>query len=77
MKRKIKKEISMQEYEKFIDNILNINSKNGELPEYITCGDTKIYKTEYIETIESVNKFVLENGRYPQKVTFYLQKHNR
>lgn len=77
MKRKIKKEMSKKEYEEFIKNILDINQKEGKLPEYIEFDGKKIFKIEYINTIENVNKFILENGRHPETATIYLQKHNR
>ncbi len=77
MKRKIKKEMSKKEYEEFIKNILEINQKEGKLPDYIEFDGKKIFKIEYINTIENVNKFILENGRHPETATIYLQKHNR
>ncbi|MBO7719771.1 MAG: pseudomurein-binding protein [Methanosphaera sp.] len=77
MKRVIKKELTEKEYSHFIKKILAINEKEGHLPEYIEYDDCRIYKIEYIETIENVNKFILENGRHPETVNIYLQKHNR
>jgi hypothetical protein len=47
------------------------------MPEYIEYDDSKIFKVEYIETIENVNKFILENGRHPETINIYQQKHNR
>lgn len=77
MKRVIKKELTEKEYSQFIKNILEINETEGHLPEYIEYDDCKIFKIEYIETIENVNKFILENGRHPETVNIYQQKHNR
>jgi len=77
MKRVIKKELTEKEYTQFIKQLLEINKKEGHLPEYIDYKDSKIYKVEYIETIENVNKFILENGRHPETINFYQQKHNR
>jgi len=77
MKRRIKKEMNKKEYEKFIKYILDINQKDGKLPKYVEFDGKKIYKNEYINTIENVNKFILENGRHPETATIYLQKHNR
>lgn len=77
MKRKIKKEMTKKEYKKFIRNLLEINKNDGQLPEYVEYDGNKIFKIEYIETIENVNKFVIENGRHPETITIYRQKHNR
>lgn len=77
MKRKIKKEMTKKEYKKFIRNILDINQRDGKLPEYVEYDGKKIFKIEYINTIENVNKFILENGRHPENIKIYLQKHNR
>lgn len=77
MKRVIKKELTEKEYSQFIKNILEINETEGHLPEYVEYDDCKIFKIEYIETIENVNKFILENGRHPETVNIYQQKHNR
>ncbi|MBR3213953.1 MAG: pseudomurein-binding protein [Methanosphaera sp.] len=77
MKRVIKKELTEKEYSKFIKELLAINEKKGHLPEYIEFDDCRIFKIEYIETIENVNKFILENGRHPESISIYQQKHNR
>ncbi|MDO5825064.1 MAG: hypothetical protein BZ137_03750 [Methanosphaera sp. rholeuAM130] len=77
MKRVIKKELTEKEYTQFIKQIIDINNKEGHLPEYIEYEGSKIFKIEFIETIENVNKFILENGRYPEKISIYQQKHNR
>ena len=77
MKRVIKTEMTEKEYSEFIKKLLEINAKDGHLPEYIEYKDSKIFKVEYIETIENVNKFILENGRHPETVSIYQQKHNR
>ncbi|RAP51339.1 MAG: hypothetical protein BZ133_03250 [Methanosphaera sp. SHI613] len=77
MKRIIKKELTKKEYTQFIQRIIDINEKEGHMPEYIEYDDSKIFKVEYIETIENVNKFILENGRHPETINIYQQKHNR
>jgi predicted HTH transcriptional regulator len=77
MKRIIKKELTKKEYTQFIQRIIAINEKEGHMPEYIEYDDSKIFKVEYIETIENVNKFILENGRHPETINIYQQKHNR
>ncbi len=76
MKRKVKIELNKKQYLKFIEDIIVYNSKNQEYPQYITIDERKIYKNEYIEAMESTNKFILENGRYPEKVIIYNKKHN-
>ncbi len=73
--RKVKKELSKSEYSKFIKEVINYNQDHRELAQYILIDDTKVFKNEYVEAIESVNKFILENGREPEKVTIY-EKHN-
>lgn len=64
-----KKSMTNEEYRLFIKRLLKINEKEGSLPESIDIDGVTVYKKEYIETIEQVNKFVLENGRQPQTVT--------
>lgn len=73
IKKKVKKELSKTEYTKFIKEVIETNKKQGKMPSYLIIDDTKIYKNEYIEAIENSNKFVLENGRHPEKVTFYYK----
>lgn len=74
-KKEIKKELTKNEYSKFIKKVLNYNQDNGKLAEFIKIGDIKVYKNEYIETIENVNKFILQNGREPEKITIYQKRH--
>lgn len=77
MKRKIKKEMRKKEYKQFVRKLIDINTKKGKLPKYIEYDGIKIYKIEYIDTIEYVNKFILENSRHPETILIYQQKHNR
>ncbi len=76
MKRKVKIELTKKQYSKFIEEIISYNQQHKELPQTITIKDTLIYKNEYIEAMESSNKFILENGRYPEKIAIYNKKHN-
>ncbi len=75
-KREIRKELSKTEYSQFIKKVIKYNQNHGELAPYIMLDNTKIYKNEYIEAIESVNKFILENGREPEKTIIYAKKHH-
>lgn len=74
--RKVKKELNKSEYSKFIKEIINYNQDHGELAQYILIDDTKVFKNEYVEAIESVNKFILENGREPETITIYEKHHH-
>lgn len=77
MKRVVKEKLTKKEYQEFINDLLESNKKEGQLPPYIEFKDSKIFKVEYIETIENVNKFILENGRHPETINIYRQRHNR
>ncbi|OED30039.1 pseudomurein-binding repeat-containing protein [Methanosphaera sp. WGK6] len=74
IKKKIKKELSKKEYQSFIKEVIDYNTKKGNMPPHIIVDDTKIYKNEYIEAIENVNKFILENGRQPETVSIYAKR---
>lgn len=74
IKRKIKIELDQKEYRSFIKKIMEENQKKRKMPKYVEYNDIKIYKDEYIETIENVNKFILENGRQPVRITFYYKE---
>ncbi|MDO5852184.1 MAG: hypothetical protein Q4Q23_06825 [Methanobacteriaceae archaeon] len=67
--RKNKITITKQEYRKFIEQILTQNKQNKKLPEEIKIKSCIIYKNEYLETIDKVNKFILLNGRPPETIT--------
>lgn len=76
-KKHIKKELTKNEYSKFVKKVIDYNRQNGEMPKYIITQDkTKIYKNEYVDAIESVNKFILENDREPEKVIIYEKKNS-
>ena len=62
-----------------IKNLLfgGINEKQKSMPSYVMIDDVKIYKNEYIEAIENVNKFILENGRHPETITIYVKRRRK
>ncbi len=76
IKKRIKAKLTKNEYRSIVDKVIQYNQRHGKLPTYITYGDEKIYKNEYMEAIEYANKFILENGRNPEKVVIYEKKHN-
>lgn len=76
IKKRIKAKLTKNEYRRIVDKVIQYNQRHGKLPTYITYGDEKIYKNEYMEAIEYANKFILENGRNPEKVVIYEKKHN-
>ncbi|PAV07895.1 pseudomurein-binding repeat-containing protein [Methanosphaera cuniculi] len=77
-KKQIKKELTKTEYSQFVKKVIDYNRQNGKMPEYIITQDdnTKIYKNEYVDAIENVNKFILENDREPEKVVIYEKKNS-
>ncbi|WP_304125246.1 pseudomurein-binding repeat-containing protein [Methanosphaera cuniculi] len=77
-KKQIKKELTKKEYSQFVKKVIDYNRQNGKMPEYIITQDdnTKIYKNEYVDAIENVNKFILENDREPEKVVIYEKKNS-
>lgn len=74
IKKKVKKELNKKEYAQFIKKVISINKKQKSMPEYVIVDDVKIYKNEYIEAIENVNKFILENGRHPETVVIFAKR---
>ena len=75
MDQEVKIELTQTEYSKFIKNLLDENKRNKKLPDKITFNECTVYKHEYIETIERVNKYVLKNSRYPQHIPIFSKKY--
>lgn len=71
----MKIELNQTEYGEFIKLLLYENKRNKVLPDKITFNECIIYKYEYIETIERVNKYVLKNNRYPQHIPIFSKKY--
>jgi len=66
--------LTLEQYRKMVDAIINFKKSNGEMPEYTLVDGYKIDKKEYIDMIERVNKFVLEMGRNPRTVDIESSK---
>lgn len=77
IKKEVKKELTKEEYRDFIKKVISINEKQKSMPSYVMIDDVKIYKNEYIEAIENVNKFILENGRHPETITIYVKRRRK
>ena len=77
IKKEVKKELTKEEYSDFIKKVISINEKQISMPSYVMIDDVKIYKNEYIEAIENVNKFILENGRHPETITIYVKRRRK
>ena len=77
VKKEVKKELTKEEYSDFIKKVISINEKQKSMPSYVMIDDVKIYKNEYIEAIENVNKFILENGRHPETITIYVKRRRK
>lgn len=77
IKKEVKKELTKEEYSDFIKKVISINEKQKSMPSYVMIDDVKIYKNEYIEAIENVNKFILENGRHPETIIIYVKRRRK
>ncbi len=60
--------LTLKQYRQMVEQVLEYKKLNGEMPHYITIAGFKIFKKEYTDMIERVNKFVLEMGRNPRTV---------
>lgn len=63
------KRLSLDEYREMVDKIISYRNSNNEMPSKIVVSDMEIYKEEYIDMLERVNKFILEIGRSPRSVS--------
>lgn len=60
--------LTLVQYKKMVKTVMEFKKLNGKLPEYTDVDGHHINKTEYIDMIETVNKFLLEMGRNPSMV---------
>lgn len=60
--------LTLEQYRRMVDKVLEFKRLNGDLPEYAVVDGCRIEKREYIDMIERVNKFFLEMGRNPGSV---------
>ncbi len=60
--------LTLKQYRQMVEQVLEYKKLNGEMPHYIIIDGFKIFKKEYTDMIERVNKFVLEMGRNPRTV---------
>ena len=57
--------LTLEQYRRMVDKVIKFEKLNGEMPKYTTVDGCKISKKNYIDMIETVNKFLLEMGRSP------------
>ena len=60
--------LTLEQYRKMVDKVLEFKRLNGDLPEYAVVDGCRIERREYVDMIERVNKFFLEMGRNPRSV---------
>ena len=60
--------LTLEQYRRMVDKVLEFKRLNGDLPEYAVVDGCRIKRREYIDMIERVNKFFLEMGRNPGSV---------
>ncbi|EKQ54089.1 MAG: hypothetical protein B655_0890 [Methanobacterium sp. Maddingley MBC34] len=60
--------LTLEQYRKMVDKVLEFKRLNGDLPEYAVVEGCRIDKREYIDMIERVNTFFLQMGRNPESV---------
>ena len=60
--------LTLGQYRKMVDEIIDFKRLNGEMPEYTIVNGCRINKEDYIDMIERVNRFFLEMGRNPRSV---------
>lgn len=60
--------LTLGQYRKMVDDVIEFKKLNGELPKYTIVDGCRINKDDYIDMIERVNKFFLEMGRNPGRV---------
>lgn len=60
--------LTLGQYRKMVETILDFKKLNGEMPEYTIIDGCRINKEDYIDMIERVNSFFLEMGRNPRRV---------
>jgi len=62
--------LTLEEYREMVEEIMDIKNTTGEMPEYAQVSNIKIYRGDYCNMIERVNKFILEMGRNPRSVQY-------
>lgn len=60
--------LTPEQYRRMVKKVINFKQSNGELPEYAMVDGCRIKKRDYIDMIETVNKFFLEMGRNPGSI---------
>lgn len=63
------KRLNLDEYREMVDKIINYRNSNNEMPSKVVVSNIEIYKEEYMDMLERVNKFILESGRSPRSVS--------
>ena len=62
------KRLSLDEYREMVDKIVNYRNANNKMPSKVVISNIEIYKEEYTDMLERVNKFILESGRSPRSI---------
>ncbi len=57
--------LTLEQYRRMVEKVIKFEKLNGEMPKYTTVDGCKISKQNYVDMIETVNKFLLEMGRSP------------
>jgi hypothetical protein len=60
--------LTLKQYRKMVEKVIEFKKLNGEMPAYTIVNGCKIDKREYVDMIETVNKFLLQMGRNPEVV---------
>ena len=60
--------LTLGQYRKMVDEIIDFKKINGEMPEFTIVNGCRINKEDYIDMIERVNRFFLEMGRNPRSI---------
>lgn len=63
------KRLDLNEYREMVDKIITYRNSNNKMPAKVVVSDIEIYKDEYMDMLERVNKFILESGRSPRSVS--------
>ncbi|KAF5055726.1 pseudomurein-binding repeat-containing protein [Methanobacterium aggregans] len=58
-------ELTLKQYRRMVDEVIEFRNLNGKMPKYAVVDGCKISRKDYLNMIETVNKFLLETGRNP------------